>query len=200
MQVFRLFFVSICFVLSFAACTKKEEKKPQSTAGSEAQAVQTLSEDSSIDRSGAMGEGRDLANAPNDEDSESLEEARLAEEKAAAVRSRTGLEVDEEIIRQRIETYERDLMSFETKLKRFLEVNDRFRGEAPDYEREFGVFREAFEDERKKFKGMISRPLRGPTRLQWERQERQWADDWRSLIRSFNDLEALYDKQYQGLK
>jgi len=200
----KKFGFSILFLaLSFSACTKKEEPAASSPVVQEPEAPVAESAAENIEPSNEpedSGAAEPMAGA-EPQAVESTQEPKPADAGAKrAPRVRTGLEVDRSLINQRVDTYQNDMAAFDEKLKKFLEVNERFKGEAPDYEIDFDLAKEAFDEERARFESLIANPLESPTRIQWENQERQWASEWMNLIRSFNDIEALYEKQYQGLK
>lgn len=200
----KKFGFSILFLaLSFSACTKKEEPAASSPMVQESEAPAAEAGSESIDSSNEPLDSvaAEPMGGAESQAVEGVEEPKPAESVLKKTPSKkTGLEVDPKIINQRVDTYQNDLAAFDKKLKKFLEVNERFKGEAPDYEIDFDLAKEAFDEERARFDSLITNPLESPTRIQWESQERQWASEWMNVIRSFNDLEALYEKQYQGLK
>lgn len=196
-------FIALFLALSFSACTKKEEPAASSPVVQEPEAP---APEVATENPEPSNEPEDSAAAEpmGDTAPQAVESDQEPKPTDAGVkrepRARTGLEVDRSLINQRVDTYQNDMAAFDKKLKKFLEVNERFKGEAPDYEIDFDLAKEAFDEERARFESLIANPLESPTRIQWENQERQWAREWITVIRSFNDIEALYEKQYQGLK
>lgn len=108
--------------------------------------------------------------------------------------------VDPQLINQRIDTYRKDIAAYDAKLKKYQEVQNKFGGDDSEFDLKFSESVQVYEEEKTRFEELLKSLRENPSLIQWENKQREWADEWRHVVRSFNDLEALYEKQYEGLK